>query len=220
MTTEKLVVHHLSNSRSQRVLWLLEELEVPYEIKVYRTDSNLRAPKELLSVHSLGKSPVITEGDVTLAETGAIIQYIINKYGNGRVAPPKEGELTDVFFTHFADGSLMPLLINRYSFARVPAQSSFFLRPLLKPVFSALDARRVAGPLRASLRSIEETLEKSPTGWFAGGPNPTMADYMMLFGLETAVDSCPDLVGPKTRSWIDLVHGRPAYKRAVEKGEK
>ncbi|KAI0002538.1 thioredoxin-like protein [Russula compacta] len=208
MTTDKLVVHHLNDSRSERILWLLEELEVPYEIKFYQRDSNLRAPKELLNVHPLGKSPVITDGDITLAESGAIIQYVINKYGNGRVAPPKEGEIIDLYFSHFSEGSFMPLLVNRLVFSLVPAQAPFFLRPLLRPIFSVIDAKLIAGPLNTSLTYIEETLEKSPTGWFAGGPNPTMADYMMSFGLDKAVERCPDLVGPKTKAWVELVHDR------------
>ncbi|KAI0281763.1 thioredoxin-like protein [Russula aff. rugulosa BPL654] len=193
----KLVVHHLNYSRSQRVLWLLEELEVPYEIKFYQREPNQLAPKELLKVNPLGKAPVITDGDVTLAESGAIIQYIINKYGNGRVAPPKEGELTDIYFTHFSEGTFMPLLVNRLVFSVIPTQAPFFLRPILRPIFSTIDAKLIAGPLNASLKQIEETLEKSNTGWFAGGPNPTMADYMM-----------PDLVGPKIKAWVERVHER------------
>ncbi|KAN0125896.1 Thioredoxin-like fold [Russula decolorans] len=219
-SSHNLVVHHLNNSRSERVLWLLEELEVPYEIKYYQRDSNQLAPKELLNIHPLGKAPVITDGDVTLAESGAIIQYIINKYGNGRVAPPKEGELTDLYFTHFSEGSFMPLLVNRFIFSMIPAQAPFFLRPLLRPIFSIVDTKVVAGPLNASLKYIEETLEKSTTGWFAGGPNPTMADYMMAFGLDTVTERTPDLVGPKIKAWVERVHERPAYKRATVKGEK
>ncbi|KAH9965242.1 thioredoxin-like protein [Russula dissimulans] len=215
-----LVVHHLNNSRSQRILWLLEELETPYQVKFYQRDANLRAPKELLKIHPLGKAPVITDGDVTLAESGAITQYIINKYGNGRVAPPKEGELVDLYITHFAEGSFMPLLVNRFIFSLAPAQAPFFLRPLVKIVLSALDANVVAGPLNASLKYIEEVLEKSPTGWFAGGPNPTTADYMMSFGLDELSERSPDLVGPKTKAWAKQVHERPAYKRAIVKGEE
>jgi glutathione S-transferase len=210
---------------------------VPYQVKFYQRDANLRAPKELLKIHPLGKAPVITDGDFTLAESGAIIQYIINKYGNGRVAPPKEGELVDLYsspysltfimmadhdllVTHFAEGSFMPLLVNRFIFSMAPAQAPFFLRPLVKAILSALDANIVAGPLNASLKYIEEVLEKSPTGWFAGGPNPTTADYMMNFGLDELSERRPDLVGPKTKAWAKQVHERPAYKRATVKGEE
>ncbi|KAI0260735.1 thioredoxin-like protein [Gloeopeniophorella convolvens] len=217
---DKLIVHHLNNSRSQRILWLLEELEVPYDIKFYQRRPDQSAPKELLAIHPLGKSPVITDGAVTLAESGAIVQYIINKYGNGRAAPPKEGELTDIYFTHFAEGSLMPVLINRYIFRLVPDRAPFFLRPILKPIFAALDAKIVAGSLNASLKYVEEALEKSPTGWFAGGPNPTMADYMMSFGLDAFNSVMPQLLGPKTKAWVELVHERPAFKRGIERGGK
>jgi len=217
MSPNKLVVHHLNNSRSERILWLLEELEVPYEIKVYKRDKNKLAPIELLKIHPLGKSPVITDGDVTLAESGAIIQYIINKHGNGRVAPPKEGEVIDLYFTHFAEGTFMPPLVNKYVFSMAPAMAPFFIRPLLRAALSTLNARLVMGPLKRNLKYVEDTLEKSPTGWFAGGPDPTMADYMMSFGLEKIAESAPDLIGPKTKAWVERVHERPAYKRATVK---
>jgi glutathione S-transferase len=128
--------------------------------------------------------------------------------------------------THFSEGSLMPLLVNRLIFSLVPAQAPFFLRPLLRPLFSALDARIIAGQLNACLKyvhpslplsrmlvfspqlQVEDALEKSPTGWFAGGPNPTMADYMMSFGLEAADFRAPDLLGPKTKAWVERVHER------------
>jgi len=213
-------VHHLNNSRSQRILWLLEELEVPYDITFYQRTADQRAPKELRNIHPLGKSPVITDGGTTVAESGAIIQYIINKYGNGRVAPPPEGELADIFFTHFSEGTLMPLLTNRLIFSIAPTQAPFFLRPLVWPICSLLDAKVVAEPLKASLKYVEDELNKSPTGWFAGGPNPTMADYMMSFGLEAAADRLPDLLGPKTKAWVERVHERPAFKRGVVKGGK
>jgi len=145
----------------------------------------------------------------TLPSQRAVLSF----HGNGRVAPPKEGELTDLYFTHFAEGSFMPLLVNRFVFSMVPAQAPFFLRPLLRPIFSIIDAKLVANPLNASLKHIEETLEKSPTGWFAGGPNPTVADYMMSFGLDAIVERRPDLAGPNTKAWVERVHERPAYKR-------
>jgi len=220
MSDNKLVVHHLNNSRSQRILWLLEELEVPYEVKLYKRDENKRAPSELLKIHPLGKSPVITDGDVTLAESGAIIQYIVNKYGNGRAAPPKEGEVIDLYFTHFAEGSFMPPLVNKYVFSMAPAKAPFFIRPLVRAVLSALDAPLVMEPLKRNLQYIEDTLEKSPTGWFAGGTDPTMADYMMSFGLEKIAESAPDLIGPKTKGWVERVQERPAYKRTTMKYEK
>ncbi|KAH8996683.1 thioredoxin-like protein [Lactarius akahatsu] len=213
-------LHHLNNSRSQRILWLLEELEVPYDITFYQRGSDQRAPKELRNIHPLGKSPVITDGDIALAESGAIIQYIVNKYGNGRVAPPPEGELNDIFFTHFSEGTLMPLLVNRYVFSLVPTQAPFFLRPLLWPICSMLDAQLVAKPLNESLKYVEGALDKSPTGWFAGGPDPTMADYMMSFGLDAVAASMPNLLGPKTKAWVERVHERPAFKRGVVKGGK
>ncbi|KAI0067451.1 thioredoxin-like protein [Artomyces pyxidatus] len=212
-----LILHHLNNSRSQRILWLLEELGVPYEIKFYQRTPEQFAPKELLDIHPLGKSPVITDGDVTLAESGAIIEYIINKYGNGKAVPPKDGELIDLYFRHFAEGSFMPLLVNKYVYSLVPQRSPFFIRPLLRAVFATLEGRLVERPLKASLDYIETILAKSG-GWFAGGDEPTSADYLMSFGLEGLASRSPELVGPATLAWVSRIHERPAYKRGLEKG--
>lgn len=99
-----LTVHHLNNSRSQRILWLLEELEVPYEIERYQRQPNHRAPESLRKIHPLGKSPVITDGDITLAESGAIVEYIIDKYGNGRAQPSQENKVANTMWSHYAEG--------------------------------------------------------------------------------------------------------------------
>lgn len=210
-------VHHLNRSRSQRILWLLEELEAPYEIKHYERTPMQLAPKELLNVHPLGKSPVITDGDVTLAESGAIVEYIISKYGKGKAQPTKAGELDNLYFVHYSEGTLMPLVVNKYIFKLIPDHSPFFLRPLLRPVFAAIDQRRLAPEMKKNLEYVEAHLAKAGK-WFAGGEEPTAADYMMEFPLDRLLLHLPDLLGPKTKEWVARVHERPAYKRALDKG--
>ena len=133
-----IVVHHLNNSRSQRVLWLLEELGVPYEVKRYERDAEtMLAPPSLLAAHPLGKAPVIVDGAVTVAESGAIVEYLVDKYGGGRLIPPAgtPQRLRYTYWMHFAEGSAMPPLLLKLIFSQLPKQRApFFLRPVLKQV--------------------------------------------------------------------------------------
>jgi len=214
-----LIFHHLENSRSQRILWLLEELEVPYTIKIYKRTAEQLAPPELKAVHPLGKAPVITDGDITLAESGAIVSYLINKYGRGRFDAPAKGSVDDLYFTHFAEGTLTHLLQNMYIYTIIPERSPFFIRFLVRSIFASVRAKLVDPQMIANKAMIESHLEKVPKGWFAGGDEPTAADFMMLFPLETMGSRVGGL-GPKTTAWISQAHERPAYKRALEKGGK
>ncbi|KZV76601.1 thioredoxin-like protein [Peniophora sp. CONT] len=216
-TTAPLVVHHLNHSRSARILWLLEELEVPYEIKFYKRQADKRAPKELRAIHPLGKSPVITHGDVTVAESGAIIEYIIRKFGNGKCRPPASGEVDDLYFSHYAEGSLMPLVVNKYIYSLAPGRSPFYVRPLVSMVTGLLDAQLCVPALKNHIKLIEGHLAKKGD-WFAGGDGPTSADFVMCYGVEGLAGFFPDDVGPNIKAWIERVHNRPAYKRALEKG--
>ena len=215
-----ITLHHLENSRSHRVLWLLEELGVPYEIRHYKRDPKTSlAPPELIDVHPLGKSPVITDGDRTLAESGAIIEYLVDTYGNGRFAPaPGSAErLQYRYWLHYAEGSLMPYLLLALVLRRIEsAPMPFFVRPV---------ARRIAGKVRASfvgpnldrhLAFVEQVLAGSP--WFAGR-EMTGADIQMSFPLEAAAVRA-DRPGayPNIRAFLDRIHARPAYRRALEKG--
>ncbi|TFY57621.1 hypothetical protein EVG20_g8469 [Dentipellis fragilis] len=219
--TPAIIVHHLNDSRSQRILWLLEELEVPYEIKFYQRGSDLLAPKELLEVSPLGKAPVITDtdGNVNLAESGAIITYIIKKYGHGKALPSQSGELDDLYFTHYCEGSLMPLVVNKFIFSIIPERAPWFLRFFLRGIFGNLTSMLVDPQLKKHLDVIEAHLGKSGD-WFAGGDEPTSADFMMSFALEALSARAPANVGPKTLEWVKRVHERPAYKRGLEKGGK
>ncbi len=148
-----IVVHHLNNSRSQRVLWLLEELGVPYEIRKYQRDpETMLAPPELLKVHPLGKSPVITDDGLTIAETGAIVEYLVERYGNGRLVPSAgtPEKLRYTYWLHFAEGSAMPPLLLKLIFDRIGSGQGmpFFVKPIAKAIAAKVKERMVAPNLK------------------------------------------------------------------------
>ena len=165
-----IVVHHLNNSRSQRVLWLLEELAVPYEIKKYeRNAQTMLAPPELQKVHPLGKSPVLTDGDVTVAESGAIIEYLVERYGNGRLAPAigTPERLRWRYWMHFAEGSAMPPLLLKLIFDKVESSPMpFFVKPIAKAISGKVKAAMITPNLKRQLDFMEGELSKSE--WFVG----------------------------------------------------
>lgn len=213
-----LIVHHLNNSRSQRVLWLLEELGVPYEIKPYQRQPNMLAPRELFAVHPLGKSPVITDNGNTVAESGAIVEYILDTYGEGRLIPsPKTPErLRYTYWLHYAEGSAMPPLLMKLIFLMMPRRSPALLRPLVRKVCNQALTALVNPQLKQHMAFWESELNKSE--WFAGNEF-TAADIQMSFPLEAA-DSRAGLSDghPKAMAFLKRIHARPAYQRALEKG--
>jgi len=215
-----ITLHHLENSRSQRILWLLEELELPYEIRLYKRDrqSGL-APPELIDVHTLGKSPVIIDGNHTLAESGAIIEYLAETYGDGRLAPPagSHERLQYRYWLHYAEGSLMPYLLLALVLRRIEsAPMPFFVRPVARGIAGKVRASFVGPNLDRHLAFVEQALADSP--WFAGA-EITGADIQMSFPLEAAAVRAdrPDAY-PKIRDFLERIHRRPAYRRALEKG--
>ncbi|HSW07261.1 glutathione S-transferase [Aquabacterium sp.] len=215
-----ITVHHLNNSRSQRVLWLLEELGLPYEIKPYQRDAKtLLAPPELLAVHPLGKSPVITEGITTVAETGAIVEYLLERHGGGRLQPtPGTPEhLRYRYWLHFAEGSAMPPLLMKLVFDKIAASPMpFFVKPMARAICNkALDA--IVWPnLKRQLDFMEEELGKSE--WFSGR-ELTGADIMMSFPLEAAAQRAGlNDSRPRLMAFLKRIHARPAFRRALERG--
>lgn len=163
-----LVVHHLNNSRSQRILWLLEELAVPYKIKHYQRDAQtMLAPPELKAIHPLGKSPVVTDGEVVIAETGAIVDYIVGKYGGGRLAPPAGSpeRLTYDYWLHYAEGSAMPPLLLALVFGVLPERAPFFVRPIVRGITAAAMKGFIQPQLDLHIGYWESVLDKTP--WFA-----------------------------------------------------
>jgi glutathione S-transferase len=215
-----LVVHHLNNSRSQRVLWLLEELGVPYEIKKYQRDAKtMLAPPELRQVHPLGKSPVITDDGVTVAESGAIVEYLIERHGQGRLMPPPgtAEALRAKYWLHFAEGTAMPPLLMKLVFDMIPkSPMPFFVRPIARGLSQKVLARLVEPNLRRHLDFMEAELARSE--WFAG-PEFSAADIQMSFPVEASAQRAGlDDSRPKLMAWLRRIHARPAYRRALERG--
>jgi len=215
-----ITVHHLNNSRSQRVLWLLEELGVPYEIKRYQRDARtMLAPSALRKVHPLGKSPVITDGDLTIAESGAISEYLVERYGKGALAPPASAPAHRryVYWMHYAEGSLMPLLVMKLIFSRIrSAPMPFFVKPVARLIVKNVSDGYLEPQIRLHLAYLEGELTKST--WFAGDEF-TAADVQMSFPVEAAaVRAGLGTDHPRLQAWLDRAQARPAYQRALEKG--
>jgi glutathione S-transferase len=214
-----LVIHHLNDSRSQRILWLAEELGAPYEIKHYARDATTRlAPPELKAVNPLGKSPVITDGDRTLAESGAILEYLVEAYGNGRLKPapgtPERVQYT--YFLHYAEGSLMPLLLMKLVFSRMPERLPFLMKPVGVAISAGANKTLLDPQIRSHFMFLESELGQRE--WFAG-PEFTAADIQMSFPLEAAAARAPIVSQmPRLSAFLDRVHARPAYRRALDKG--
>lgn len=212
-----IIVHHLNNSRSQRILWLLEELNLPYEIKRYERDKKtMLAPPELKLVHPLGKSPVITDGATTVAESGAIVEYLVNKYGPHLKPKADTTEsLRYTYWLHFAEGSAMPpllltLIFNTIEKAPVP----FFIKPILRGVSKKVKTGFINPNLKGNFSFIEAELGQNE--WFAG-PEFTAADIQMSFPMEAASARSSQL-GPNSLEFLKKIHSRPAYKKALERG--
>jgi glutathione S-transferase len=214
-----IVVHHLENSRSQRILWLLEELGIGYDVKRYERDKTTSlAPPELRAIHPLGKSPVIEDQGVIVAETGAIIEYLIDQHGGGRLIPPAGSpeRLRYTYWIHAAEGTVMPLLVMTLIFSRIETGAPWIVRPIAKAISAQVRSGYIGPNLKAVLESMEAELHQST--WFAG-EELTGADVMMSFPIEAAAVRA-DLRSeyPKLRAFLDRVHSRPAYKRALERG--
>ncbi len=214
-----ITVHHLNNSRSQRILWLLEELGLDYDIKYYQRDpETMLAPASLLQVHPLGKAPVITDDSLTLAESGAIIEYLVERYGAGRFAPPLDvpERLRYRHWLHYAEGSLMPPLLIKLVFEQMEQKSPFFLRPIVRTISQPVKSSFIEPQITTNLDYLETELKHSD--WFAGNEF-TAADIQMSFPLESAAERAGlDGSRPNLMDWLDRIHARPAYQRAVKRG--
>ncbi|WP_107873530.1 glutathione S-transferase [Pseudoduganella sp. UC29_71] len=215
-----IVVHHLNNSRSQRVLWLLEELGLEYDIVRYQRDpKTMLAPPSLRAIHPLGKSPVITDGDATVAESGAIIEYLVEKYGNGRLVPPagSADKRRWTYFLHYAEGSAMAPLLMKLVFDRVESSPApFFVKPIAKAIAAKVKGSYILPQIGQHLDYLEGELGKSE--WFAGAEF-SAADVQMSFPLEAAAARGGLARSrPKLMAFLDRIHARPAYQRALEKG--
>jgi glutathione S-transferase len=215
-----LTIHHLENSRSQRILWLLEELGIDYDIKIYKRDKKTSlAPPELLAVHPLGKSPVITDGDVTVAESGAIVEYLVGHYDDGRLLPAEDTpeRLAYTYWLHYSEGTFMPFMILSLIMHRIEtAPMPFFIKPIAKGIVAKVRSGYLDQNVKRNLDFMEDTLAE--TDWFCGD-DMTAADVMMSFAVEAA-EVRTNLTSdyPHLADFLERIRDLPAYQAALEKG--
>jgi glutathione S-transferase len=216
-----IVLHHLNNSRSQRVLWLLEELGLEYDIRFYQRDARTNlAPPELRAVHPLGKSPVLEDGGLKLAESGAIVDYLADKYGAGRLAPPigSAERLRYAYWMHFAEGTAMPPLLLKLIFDRMKASAPLLIRPIARAIAGRVLDSFVVPNLERHLDFMEAELGKGE--WFCGDTF-SAADVQMSFPVEASrMRAGLDERRPRLMAYLRKIHARPAYQRALERGGK
>ena len=214
-----LTVHHLNNSRSHRILWLLEELGVNYDIKYYQRDpKTFQAPSSLKAIHPLGLSPVITDGEITVAESGAIIEYILYKYGQNRLKPElgTADWLQFNYWMHFAEGTLMPMLFLKLVLANIVYHTPFFVKPIVKSIQSKVNMALIKPRLTRYMSLIENALGKSE--WLAGNEF-TAADIQMAIPLLWAAEDFEVLqLSPHIKAFLASIQNRPAFKKCIDKG--
>lgn len=217
-----ITVHHLNNSRSQRILWMLEEIGVEYQVKHYqRNEKTQLAPKSLFKVHPLGKSPVITDdsgkSEITVAESGAIIEYLASKYGKDLI--PRKGTESQrqyTYWLHFAEGSLMPQLLLKLIFDKIKTSPMpFFIRPIAKGIANKVLNDYVLPNVTNNMKFIEMHLAQND--WFAGD-KMTGADIQMSFPLEAALTRMDSKDVPNIKAYVDKIHALNGYKKALEVG--
>ena len=215
-----ITVHHLNNSRSQRVLWLLEELGLDYTVVRYQRDpKTMLAPPSLRAVHPLGKSPVVVDGDNVLAESGAVLEYLVERYDAARTMAPSPGtpeHLRYRYWLHYAEGSAMPPMLLSLVFSRLKqAPMPFFVKPFARMVADKTLKSFVGPQVRLHLDYMEGELGRAR--WFAGD-NFSAADIQMSFPVEAAAARAGLGAYPRLADFLARIHARPAYQRALEQG--
>lgn len=221
-----ITVHHLETSRSQRILWLLEELGLPYELKIYQRDKATRlAPPELKKIHPLGKSPVITDAGAVIAESGAIIEYLVETYGQNAggdlahlqpaIGTPEHRQCR--FWMHYAEGSLMNWLVMKLVFMSIPQQPMpFFVRPIARALCGTVQQKLIDPNVDTALEFMDQHLAQNT--WFAG-QHLTMADFQMSFAVEAALSRArKGTPRPHLQAYLERMQARPAYQRGIVKG--
>ncbi len=212
-----ITVHFLNLSRAQRLLWLLEELGLEYEVKHYKRNSAYLAPRELKEIHPLGKSPILEDDGKMIAESGAIFEYLIEKYGQGRLAPPagSDEKLRYTYWMHYTEGSAMPLLVMKLIFLKIPQRVPFLIRPIAKSICNGAMKTLIDPQLRDHIALWESELSKD--GWFAG-KEFTAADIMMSFPMENIGSRFPEArESAAIQTYLKAIAERPAYQAALEK---
>ncbi|WP_297802121.1 glutathione S-transferase [uncultured Brevundimonas sp.] len=215
-----ILVHHLADSRSQRLLWLLEELGVEYDIKRYERDpATMLAPASLKALHPLGKAPILQDDDITLVETGAIFEYLLVTYDRGGHLRPPQGfpaRRDFTFWLHYAEGSAMPPLLLKLVFSQLPVRAPALMRPIVRAISNKAMSGFINPQLATHFDFIETSLAKG--GWFVGNTF-SAADIMMSFALEAAAARGLDTTRyPASAAYLKAIHARPAYQRALQRG--
>lgn len=213
-----ITVHHLNASRSQRVIWLLEELGVEYRIEHYtRNPKTLLAPPELRKIHPLGKSPVITDGDVTVAESGAIIEYLLERSGEGRFTPGAGSveAQRNRYFMHYAEGSLMGPLVMTLVFSEVRRKAPLIVRPIAAGIADQVDKTFLGPTIKAHVAMLEDALSDRA---FITGDELSAADFQMIYPVWALTQRAGKLPHPNIDAYLKRIEARPAYRRAIEKG--
>ena len=214
-----ITVHHLENSRSQRVLWLLEELGTDYEIRRYKRDPETSlAPPDLRDLHPLGKAPIVTDGDRTLAESGAILEYLVDSYDDGMLRPAVDSPEYQSYryWLHYAEGTLAPLMVLSLIVSRIEtAPVPFFLKPVVRGIGTKVRRGYLDATVRNNVEFLELSLADRP--WFCG-EQFTAADIQMSFALEALEARVGTGDAPNVAAFLGRMRARPAYHRAIEKG--
>lgn len=209
-----ITLHYLENSRAQRILWMLEELEVPYQIEVYKREpkTNL-APASLFKVHPLGRAPILTDGEETLAESGAIVDYLAHTYGDGRLVPTSPKDLQQYrFWTHFAEGSMSAFLVMDYVYKQAGQKTPFLLRPMLTMLPKIVGKVYLNDRIKSCMEYTNAHLQENE--YFAGD-QLSGADVMMSFPLETGLTRAKGQ-WPHIERYIKQIHAMPSYQRALK----
>ena len=215
-----LTLHHLEKSRSHRILWLFEELELDYAIVEYKRDpATFRADPALRAIHPLGKAPIVTDGDVVLAETGAILEHVLEHHAEGRLQPSDPAGARELrYFLHYAEGSLMPPLLVRLIFTKLSeAKVPFFIKPIVRGIVDKVEASYTLGELELHAKFLDQHLAERP---FFAGQELSAADIQMSYPVLALVDrgGLPDAMIGNLRDWAERIKARPAYARALAKG--
>ncbi|MGV8926707.1 MAG: glutathione S-transferase family protein [Ewingella sp.] len=214
-----ITVHHLNNSRSQRILWMLEELEIPYQIQRYQRDEKtMLAPDSLKKVHPLGKSPILVDNDLTLAESGAIIEYLQEAYdAQGNLKPTDHfARQAYRYWLHYAEGSLMPILVMKLIFGRLgKPPMPWLIRPIAGAIGKGVQQNYLDKQLVTHGAYLEKHLADST--WFAGS-DFSAADIQMSFPIEAMVSRGGLDKYPHVSRWLSTIQARPAYQKALEQG--
>jgi len=212
-----IVLHHLEMSRSTRVIWALEELGLDYELRTYKRDKNMRADPALKDVHPLGKSPVLVTDGMVLAESAAILEYLVDLGEGAALQGQTPQERQNVrYWLHFAEGTLMPTLLMSLVHSKAVEKVPFFIKPMVKGILSTIDGAFTNPEIVRNMAFVEQTL--AGHRWLAG-ETFTLADIQMSYALQAGVQRTPaGQIHPNIHSYIQRFQARPAYKKAVERG--